>query len=61
MYFVQNTGTLHHDNDIRAYTLTGKLHFLGNFGGFPAEKLLGIFSLKSGDFRGFFSSLSWQP
>jgi hypothetical protein len=61
MYFFQNTGTLHHIKDSRAYTLFRKLQFLGNFRGFSDEKLLGIFSLKSGVFRGFFSSMGWQP
>jgi hypothetical protein len=61
MYFFQNTGTLHHIKDSRANTLSVKRQFLGNFRGFSAENLLGIFNLKSGVFRGFFSSLGWQP
>jgi hypothetical protein len=61
MYFFQNTGTLHHIKDSRAYTLFRKLQFWGNFRGFSDEKLLRIFSLKSGVFRGFFSSMGWQP
>jgi hypothetical protein len=61
MYFFQNTGLLYHIKDSRAYTLFRKLQFLGNFRGFSDKKLLGNFSLKSGVFRGFFSSMGWQP
>jgi hypothetical protein len=57
MYFFQNTGILHNIKDNRANTLSGKLQFLGIFMGFLAQKLLGIFSLKSGVFRGFFFEL----
>jgi hypothetical protein len=61
MYFCQNTGTLHHIKDSRAYTLLRKLQFLRNVRGFSDKKLLGNFSLKSGVFRGLFSSMGWQP
>jgi hypothetical protein len=47
--------------DSRAYTIFRKLQFLGNFRGFSAKKHLGIFSLKAGVFRGFSSSMGWQP
>jgi hypothetical protein len=48
MYFFQNTGTLHHIKDSRAYTLNRKLQFLGNIREISDEKLLGNFSLKTG-------------
>jgi hypothetical protein len=61
IYFSLNTSTLHQSFDLRAHTLSGKLQFLGNFRGFSARKFLGNFCLKFGVFRGFFSSLGWQP
>jgi hypothetical protein len=61
MYFFQNTSTLHHIKDSRAYTLFRKQQFLGNFRGFSGEKILGIFSLNLEFLGDFFRAWVGNP